>query len=148
MLDFSRSYGRSATEAAPQAGGNTAQGGTAKPRKPDAQLWLNPGFFREVTETDTTTGEETVSEVFYPLPVGLPLDTMDPKEVRSNSNLGAMFREQNNGLLQLIEAGMTLEPGGEILRRCEGSDLGIQIRRVNAKVDQITPAAERQPLRI
>lgn len=91
--------------------------------KPKTQLWLNIGYLVEHPDPRYQ---------FVALPFGLPLDTMERKQIPDRGD--AMFRlylkNQNALLDQMIEASSMLAPGEDTIIPCEGTDLAIQIRRV------------------
>ena len=60
---------------------NTAAAGTNGQARPKAMKWLNIGY--QVDVTDPETGE--VETITVTLPVGLPIDTMSPRETNSKS---------------------------------------------------------------
>lgn len=99
---------------------------------PKAQFWLNFGYIQ---------GEGTENETFVSLPMGIPLDTMDPVRVPNNPNteFAQLQAARNNMLEQFIELASVLEPGAYHIIRTEG-DLAIQIRRV--ATEQEAPATD------
>jgi len=95
--------------------------GTNPNAKPQAQLWLNVGYW-------VGEGEE---RRFVSLPVGIPLDTQEPLKIRGQSQDYNDFNESRNELLEmLIAEGMKLDPGADDL-----VNLQIQVRRVAAPVE-------------
>lgn len=94
-----------------------------KDDRPKAQVWLNIGATIQLT--NPSTGE--VEDVFLALPQGIPLDTMEPMEVRgTNKNWANMVQAKNWVLEELKKMAEGIEPGGEQI--LEG--LQIQVKRV------------------
>lgn len=105
---------------------------TAAAEKPKAQFWLNIGY-----QTTVIEDKEEVTK-FISLPVGIPLDTMELREVKgSNADYRALLSAQNDLLEQLKAHAAKLEPGDETIIG-EGA-LVIQLRRVKAE-DVAIPA--------
>jgi len=102
--------------------GNQAKAATAvKEDRPKANLWLNIGYSVEV---DTAEG---VEQRFVSLPVGIPLDTMEPLPTNSrNADFAAFQAARNNLHEQIMAAAQALQPGEEKIL-----NLQIQLRRVN-----------------
>ncbi len=96
---------------------NTApRRGVAAQDRPAAKLWLNIGYMK--------------NEKFINLPIGLPIDTMEPVRVSGQEDW-AKFQSARNGLLKAIQdAGANLQPGAA----CE-LNLTIQLRHVNDAID-------------
>lgn len=93
--------------------------------RPRAKLWLNVGY--------------EVNGKFVNLPVGIPLDTMEPAEIKGQNKDWVAFQSARNGLLKaLVEAGSKMEPGAA----AELPQLTIQIRRVNE--DMQVPTEENE----
>ncbi len=107
-------------------GGNTDQrpaGGQSRRDLPQATIWVNVGYTLEGAGKD---GED----LFISLPVGLPIDTMQPVSESSNNADYANMQQARNALLaQLIEASNAFEAGEERLL----PGLQIQMRRVKNK---------------
>lgn len=98
-------------------------------QKPSAQVWLNLGYDVEVTNADGT-----IETRFVSLPVGIPVDTTDPVEMRGRNADYLAFTKRRNELLETLQAAAKgLKPGEET----KVSGLQIQIRRV---ADPVTDA--------
>ena len=85
-----------------------------------AKVWLNVGV-------NLPGAGEDGGDLFISLPVGIPLDTMKPQEVRGNKASWIQLVQAKNGLLDMLQKAATgLEPGSnEILPQ-----LSVQILRV------------------
>ena len=107
--------------------GNQAKAATAvKEDRPKANLWLNIGYSVEV---DTAEG---VEQRFVSLPVGIPLDTMEPLPTNSrNADFAAFQAARNNLHDQFMAVAAKLQPGEEKIIGLGDSGLALQIRRVN-----------------
>lgn len=84
--------------------------------KPKSQLWINIGY---------PTGDPDYP--FVSIPVGIPLDGMEPKKIKgSNSDYNQFVAAQNALLEQLLEEAKAVKPG-------EALEIGLQVqlRRVN-----------------
>lgn len=100
---------------------------------PKAQTWANIGY--EVGEPGTDEYR------FVSPPMGIPLDTMKPIEIKTRDpKFGAFQASQNNLLAQLQAEAAKLAPGESIVIRNPESPLCIQLRRVNEPV--AAPAAD------
>jgi hypothetical protein len=100
---------------------------------PKAQTWLNVGY--EVGEPGTDEYR------FVSPPMGIPLDTMKPIEIRTRNAEFAAFQSSQNGCLkQLQDEAAKLAPGESVVIRNPESPLCIQLRRVNDPVE--APAAD------
>ncbi len=83
---------------------------------PKAKLWLNIGY--------------EVNGKFINLPVGIPVDTMEPLPVRGQNEEWVKIQTARNGLLKaLIEAGSHLQPGEE-----KDVNLTIRLRRTSEEM--------------
>lgn len=88
--------------------------------RPAAKLWINLGY-----ATTNSKGEDR----FVSMPVGLPIDTMEPLKVSGQEDW-AKFRSAQNELLKMVqEAGAKLAPGEHV-----DLNLTIQLRHVNDAV--------------
>ena len=77
-----------------------------------AKLWLNVGY--------------EVNGRFVNLPIGMPVDTMKPTEVKGQNEDWVKFQTARNQLLEALQHyGMSLAPGEEV----EVSTLVIRLRR-------------------
>lgn len=85
---------------------------------PKAKLWLNLGY--------------EANSRFVNLPIGIPVDTMKPAELKGQNEDWIKFQNARNQLLEGLQAmGAQLEPGQEI----EIPNLVIKLRRVNGELD-------------
>ena len=83
-----------------------------------AKLWLNVGY--------------EVNGRFVNLPIGMPVDTMKPTEVKGQNEDWVKFQTARNQLLEALQHyGMSLAPGEEV----EVSTLVIRLRRVNEDLE-------------
>ncbi len=106
---------------------------------PKAQLWLNVGYIMAVTVTmaDGTTEDR---EEFVSLPVGIPLDTQEPKAITGTSDIYRKRVAAQNKLLEDAQKlGAELEPGCDAIIG-DRNGLCIQIRRVSA--EQAAPSVD------
>lgn len=103
----------------------------ASEEKPKAKIWMNVGLM---------TGDEEYP--FAALPFGIPVDTQEPLTTGRNSK-NEKYREfvalRNQLLDEFQKAGTTLQPGEEIIFPIEGTNLAVQLRRVDDESEQ-TPA--------
>jgi hypothetical protein len=100
---------------------------------PKAQTWLNVGY--EVGEPGTEEYR------FVSPPMGIPLDTMKPIEIKTRDpKYGAFQSAQNDLLAQLQGEAAKLAPGESVVIRNPDSPICIQLRRVNDPV--AAPAAD------
>lgn len=113
-IDFARTFGSRMNV--------TDQTNTSRKDLPKADVWINIGV---------ATGDETYP--FISLPMGIPLDTMEPLAVRGNDDFRQFTSARNDLLAQLQEAAAGLEPGTDMIIETEGG-LAIQVRRVAAEV--------------
>jgi hypothetical protein len=82
---------------------------TAAAQRPKAKLWLNIGF--------------EINGKFVNLPVGIPLDTMEPVQARGQNADWVAFQSARNAFLKKLQsAGDALQPGAEM------SVNGLQVR--------------------
>lgn len=89
------------------------QGNPANTERPKAKLWLNIGY--------------EAGGKFINLPVGLPVDNMDPADVRGQNVDWIKQRSAQNALLDAVKKhGFSLQPGEE-----QTLQLEVRIRRVN-----------------
>lgn len=124
MLDFNRS--------APQANTNastSSAAGTSRADLPKANGWLNFGYTVEIG-ADAEGNEETR---FVSLPVGIPLDTMEPLTINSRNQEFAQFQAARNDLLDQLKIVLgTMAPGEERILCVDGTTgLSVQLRRIN-----------------
>ena len=94
----------------------------SKDEQKKAQVWANIGYIAEGAGAE---GED----VFVSLPFGLAIDTMTPMARRGKQEWLNRVDASNNLLEQLIEAGMSLQPGEHRFLNTEGP-LVIQLLRV------------------
>jgi hypothetical protein len=121
--DFAAAFGKKSTAATPAAD------------RPKSQFWMNIGYTVQVDvqENGVTTGTESK---FVSLPVGIPLDGMQPLPVNSKNEEFAAFQTARNDLLnQLSQVATSLKPGEERIVNLE-----IQVRRVSAEAAPIPSA--------
>jgi hypothetical protein len=98
---------------------------------PKAEFWLNVGY--EVGEPGTDDYR------FVSLPIGIPVDTMKPIEIKTRNVEFGQFQSAQNDLLRQIQTKAAELAPGEAEVFGEGP-LKIQLRRVN---DPVTaPAAD------
>lgn len=96
--------------------------GVDRADRPKAKLWLNLGY--------------DVNGKFVNLPIGTPLDTMEPTDVRGQNPDWIKLQTARNNLLKALQAyGAQLAPGQEV----EIPNLVIKLRRVN---DELAVAEE------
>lgn len=113
-------------------GNLTAPAVAATEELPKAQTWANIGY--EVGEADSEDYR------FVALPMGIPLDTMKPIEIKTRDpKFGAFQAAQNDLLSQVVAEAAKLEPGQSIVIGERGG-LQIQVRKVNEPV--VAPAAD------
>lgn len=121
-IDFARTFGAPKQEA--QSAGTTAQNA-----KPKAKLWLNIGY------TAAGAGREG-EDMFVSLPVGIPLDTTEPLQVRGSGDYREFLSARNDLLAQIMAVAGALQPGEERKLKLE-----IQLRHV---ADEAAPIAADQ----
>lgn len=115
VIDFSKTFGGKAAPAAAE-------------QREKAQFWMNLGYHVDVT-VEGEAGPEQQTR-FVSLPIGLPLDGMEPVKVNGNNASWRAFQEARNSLLkQLQDGAQGLEPGEErlvqldvVIRRVKGED--------------------------
>jgi hypothetical protein len=128
-----------------QQGNSTVAGAaapsTSKRDLPQANIWLNFGYTVMLTSRDAE-GNEATEERFVAIPVGIPLDTMEPIQIKTRSAEFAQFQAAQNDLLaQLKELGTQLQPGeARIVALDPNTGLSVQMRRINGPVE--APAAD------
>ena len=128
MIDFSANKSASGSIFGAPANGSKAD-------QPKAKVWMNIGYVQPVTVKTEGSDDEHIEHRFISIPVGIPLDTMEPKAVVGNSDdFRALTSAQNNLLEMLQKAAEQLAPGQE-----EIVNLQIQMRRVKDPV--AAPAA-------
>jgi hypothetical protein len=121
VLDFNRPSGVAAAPAAV----------ASKADLPKATAWLNVGYTVQVTLSDGT-----VEDRFVSIPVGIPLDTMEPIKITSRNVEYAQFQAAQNDLLEQLKAhAAKAAPGDAMIIPLE-----IQLRRVNGPAT--VPAAD------
>lgn len=99
----------------------------APSQRPQAQVWLNVGVTVPMQKSDGT-----VEDTFISLPVGIPLDTMEPQANRgSNPDMAQIIGGKNAILARLQEMARGLQPGQEAI--VEGG-LQLQLKRVGSPV--------------
>lgn len=108
----------------------------AKADRPQAKFWLNIGYSMEVeaVENGKVVGKENR---FISLPVGIPLDTMEPVSTKSNSEDYRNLQSARNSLHDQIMAAVANLPAGE----SKILNLQVEVRRVKEEVAP-TPAAK------
>lgn len=84
--------------------------------RPKAKVWLNIGY--------------EAGGKFINLPVGLPIDTMEPAAVRGQNEDWVKQRNAQNALLEALKKlGVDLDPGQE-----QTLNLQVRVRRVNEEL--------------
>jgi len=111
----------------------TQQNNRSNEDRPFAQIWLNIGF----SFTEPETGET----IFISLPMGIPVDTMRPKEVSgSHRSMNRKLVQAKNQLLEQLQlAAASMKSGEEYVL----DDLKVQIRHVTQNEE---PARNDNPL--
>jgi hypothetical protein len=104
---------------------------------PKAQVWMNVGYSQEVsTGEKDDKGKDIMETIFIALPLGLPVDTMEPININTrNQSYGQLQAARNDLLSQLQDAAAKLAPGEETSVKLE-----IQLRRVSDPA--VVPAAD------
>lgn len=106
---------------APAAGQRTpfaGMTGVNQGDRPKAMIWLNLGY--------------EINGKFVNLPIGIPVDTMEPAEARGQNVDWVKFQTSRNELLKALQGiGATLAPGEETVV----PNLVIKLRRVNGELD-------------
>lgn len=113
------------------------QSGTTTRREdlPKANAWLNLGYEVEVLVRDAE-GKEATETRFVSIPVGIPLDTMDPINITTrNTEFAQLQAAQNDLLQQLKDLAAGRNPGDALI-----VPLQVQLRRVNGPAQ--VPAAD------
>lgn len=77
---------------------SAARAATPATDRPEAKVWLNIGYDVETTDAD---GKPTT--MFVNLPVGVPLDTMEPAKVTGQNEAFLQLRSAQNNLLKLLQ---------------------------------------------
>lgn len=104
----------------------TSAARTAPADRPQAKVWMNVGY-----DVEFTNEQGELETRFINLPVGIPLDTMEPLAIRGQNESFAHLRAaQNNLLSELQAAGDALEPGEE-----KTVNLTIRLRKVNDAIN-------------
>lgn len=110
--------------------------GESRQKRPPAEFWLNVGY--PVTLKDETTGEESIT--FVSLGLGIPLDQIEPFEVRKagSSNMAALREAQNDLHDAIMVEANKLAPGDSTI--LFGQQIGdtvmcVQIKRVRGEVE-------------
>lgn len=110
-----------------EANTNTGAGAEgAKPKAPQAQVYLNFGYIIEVEDAEGQPHEDFIS-----LPFGLPLDTMNQSQMTGqNVDYANKLAARNNLLADLLAHAETFEPGqAEYLIVDEATGMAVEIRR-------------------
>lgn len=85
--------------------------------RPVSNLWLNIGY--------------EINGKFVNLPLGMPIDTMKPAEIRGQNEDFVKLRTAQNALLKALQdLGATFAPGQE-----QDIQLTVKLRRVNGALD-------------
>lgn len=114
-IDFNKTFGAAAQQ---ETKGQTNNGSSSQNR-PVANFWLNIGYVAEGAGDD---GEDR----FVSLPVGIPVDTMEPVSVNSRSDSYREFQSARNDLYeQVMAVAKNLKPGEDKIL-----NLQIQLRRI------------------
>jgi hypothetical protein len=125
-IDFSRTFGANSNT------GSNARSGAGNNEQPKAQFWLNIGYTAPGAGKD---GEDR----FVSLPMGMPLDTMEPAKLQGRDENYRQFTQARNDLhTQIMEAVSKLAPGDATTLNLE-----IQVRRVSD--EQAVPVAGDNP---
>jgi hypothetical protein len=123
-VDFKKTFG-TASAATPKA--------NARDERPKAQFWLNIGYQAGVV----LEGEDEPR--FISLPVGIPLDNVEPLPVNSRNATWAAQQQARNALHdQIVDLAKTLAPGETRIL-----NLQIELRHVNDEAP--TVAAHENP---
>lgn len=124
IKEFGRTFG------APQSAAQAQDEG--RQELPKAMIWVNIGYRIDVPTAD---GKGTESK-FISIPVGIPLDTQKPIDIKvRNADMADMQAHQNLLLAELQELAGHLDAGDETYL----SGLEIQMRRVKDPV--VAPVA-------
>ena len=97
---------------------NQTRNNNTRSDRPKAKLWVNVGYHH--------------NGKFVNLPLGMPIDTMEPEKVRGSNEDWLKLTAARNALLEALKAhGFNLEPGQEV----EIPNLTIMLRRVNEQTE-------------
>jgi hypothetical protein len=113
---------------AQQQAGRSQDGAASAPVRKPSEFWINVGL---------PTGVSDDKFSFLSLPLGIPLDTMNPVELRGTNQEFLEFRAAQNHLLeQVLKAAKNLRPG-------ESTELNlmVQLRRISG--DPVAPTTNR-----
>jgi len=118
MPTFGNRFGQRQQEAAP----------ANPPRKP-SEFWINVGL--------PVPGMSDDKFSFLSLPLGIPLDTMNPVELRGSNQEFLEFRAAQNALLDKVQkAAKDLRPG-------EAVELGLMVQLRRILGEPTAPASNR-----
>lgn len=121
--NFAKTFGN-----APKAGDKNNN--SAVDDRPKAQYWLNVGY----EAPNILEGEEKAR--FISLPVGIPLDTMEPAKVSGQNQVWLQQQAARNDLLeQLMEQAQSLAPG-----ETKVLTIQIELRHVAEDAAPVDPA--------
>ena len=102
---------------------------TSTSEKVKAQYWLNFGYVAE----HAIEGEDKPR--FISLPMGIPLDITDKKQIRGRNAIHNNFVAAQNDLLdQLLQAASALKPGDDYIIEAE-QGFAVQVRRVDSNIE-------------
>lgn len=119
--DFQKTFGN-----APKAGA-AAQG---KEDRPKAQFWLNVGYESEVV----LEGEDKPR--FISLPMGIPLDSMEPAKTNGQNQVWLKQQHARNDLYdQIMTKAQELAPGETIV-----FNLQVEVRHIAEDAAPIDPS--------
>lgn len=123
LIDFSKN--QNAAPAARTAGGRQRPVDANGNPLPQAKLWLNWGYL--------------IADRFISLPLGLPVDTMQPRELRGSSQDFLKLVTAQNDLLTSVQNMIeTLAPGDEAVLMEQtmpnGVVMQVRLRRVMGEV--------------
>lgn len=114
LIDFNESRN---TQPAARTGGRQRPVDANGQPLPQAKLWLNVGYMK--------------GDRFINLPLGLPIDTMEPVEIRGSNQDWLKFNKARNDLLEALKGMIEkLGPGDEV----DLPNLIIKIRRTQGEV--------------
>ena len=119
------------------AAGNSNNAGNGATERVKAQHYLNIGY--EAEWTDPETGEKFVE--FISIPVGVAIDTMNPREVRGKDPKYRWILQSGNALLAQLQGMVASLPAGE-----SGVIPALEVRGTHASgaqpaLDEATTAA-------
>lgn len=111
----------------------TTSASSATVERAKAQLWLNPGIRQKGN--------------FIGLPMGIPLDTMEPNKITGTSEFQQYLALGNALLTRLLDRSKDLNPGETLVIGGEADgDICFQIRRIKDEIpsssittDLVTP---------